>query len=304
MPTLREAQTIAGEVTARMNSGAKNLEERIAALLAAPAGCAFLAIAEASALAPEVVARPGLSMRIAACAVDEVNPWRANHDELVAAFLLRGKQLGGFARDILDRPEAAWWFGPLGRTQQLWLSRDESGPTATRLNVPAGPPSPWEQYAQKPAGGLYTSTVADGTSAVLAALAEGVGDLAAAFPKRRFTCWQLEVSPAARVFEVDVPQTWHALCVHYPVIRNDGRLVPDWSAVAKDWDAVHLTLGGLLTAEQVRIDSPAGWSELGAWDCEQTVWLSWHFTAAARVRHLEHALPSPVVLRRVPPATP
>ncbi len=65
-----------------------------------------------------------------------------------------------------------------------------------------------------------------------------------------------------------------------------GRLVPDFAAVARDWDAVHLTLGGLLTAEQVRVDGPGGATELQGWDAEQTVWLRWVFDEVTRLPDL------------------
>ncbi len=100
------------------------------------------------------------------------------------------------------------------------------------------------------------------------------------------------------MFEVDDPEAWHALCVRYTAMGEDHRLVPNWSAVAEDWDAVHLTLGGLLTAEQVRIESVAGWTQLGMWDCEQTVWLRWCFTTAVRLPDVEYCPPCPVVLHR------
>lgn len=287
----------------------EDLDARIAALLTRPTGCAFLLITEASGLTPEIAAQPAVSMHIAACAVDEVRPWRTDHDAVVAKILERGAKQRDLARAVLASPQTGWWFGPLDRTQQLWLSRDGNSPDSGRLNLPpTGPPTPWERYAQKPAQGLYTSMLVDGTSSLLAALAQGVGDLAAAFQVQPLACWRLEASPAARVFEVDGPQAWHELCVRYPTrtedglrkrllerVRlfhrypagEDGRLVPDWSAVAQDWDAVHLTLGGLLTAEQVRIESSAGWTQLDGWDCEQTVWLRWCFTSAVRLPDVE-----------------
>jgi len=241
-----------------------------------------------------------------------------DHDAVVAKIMERGAKLGDLARDVLTSPQAAWWFGSLDRTQQLWLSRDGSTPAPDRLNVAKGPPTPWERYAQKPAQGLYTSTLVDGTSSMLAALVEGVGDLAAAFQVRPLACSRLEASPTARVFKVDGPQAWHELCVRYPArtedglrkrllarvrllhrypaIGEDGRLVPDWSAVAQGWDAVHLTLGGLLTAEQVRIESPAGWTQHQGWECEQTVWLRWCFITAVRLPDVEQYSLSPLNL--------
>ncbi|GBD15125.1 hypothetical protein HRbin26_00011 [bacterium HR26] len=74
--------------------------------------------------------------------------------------------------------------------------------------------------------------------------------------------------------------------------------MPDWSRVAEDWDAVHLTFGALLAAEQVRVETPEAWTELWGWDFEQAVWLRWCFTAVTRLPNL-HAYPeAPVDLRR------
>lgn len=44
-------------------------------------------------------------------------------------------------------------------------------------------------------------------------------------------------------------------------------------AVAEEWDGVHLSIGGLLTAEQNRYESSAGWTMLSFWHAEQTFWL-------------------------------
>ena len=43
--------------------------------------------------------------------------------------------------------------------------------------------------------------------------------------------------------------------------------------MSEEWDGVHLSLGGLLTAEQNKYESPAGWTFLDAWHAEQTRWL-------------------------------
>ena len=96
-----------------------------------------------------------------------------------------------------------------------------------------------------------------------------------------------------------------------PVIRlrevTDGPpdpewLVPDWGAAAEDWDGVHLSLGGLLTAEQVRYQSEDGISMLNFWQAEQTYWLRGFVSNARRLPdhegrprpdHIEIACPNP-----------
>ena len=53
--------------------------------------------------------------------------------------------------------------------------------------------------------------------------------------------------------------------------------MPNWGAVAEEWDGVHLSFGGLLTTEQNRHESISrwkyGWAMLDAWHAEQTYWL-------------------------------
>ena len=49
--------------------------------------------------------------------------------------------------------------------------------------------------------------------------------------------------------------------------------MPDWGAAAEDWDGVHVSLGGLLTTEQVRYESKGGVSMLLFTESELTYWL-------------------------------
>lgn len=64
--------------------------------------------------------------------------------------------------------------------------------------------------------------------------------------------------------------------------------------MAEDWDAVHLTLGGFLTAEQVRLDGPEGWTEHRFWEFEQTVWLRWVFSMVEDLGELAEYPPQPL----------
>lgn len=82
------------------------------------------------------------------------------------------------------------------------------------------------------------------------------------------------------MLEIDGPESWHAFAARYPARYDDGHLVPDWGSVAQEWDGVHLTLGGMLTSEQVTLHSDAGASWHWAWDAEQTAWLRWCFDEA------------------------
>jgi hypothetical protein len=112
--------------------------------------------------------------------------------------------------------------------------------------------------------------------------------------------YRVAAAPDLRVYEVDGPRAWHDLCVRYPAAGEDGRLVPGWGTFAQDWDGVHLTLGGLLTADQVRVESDAGWTELALWEFEQTHWLRWGFESIERLPDLTGFLDTPLPLPTPP----
>jgi hypothetical protein len=46
-----------------------------------------------------------------------------------------------------------------------------------------------------------------------------------------------------------------------------------WDAVARHFNAVHLTARGLVTAHDVAVTTPHGEAKLFGWDSESTAWL-------------------------------
>ena len=84
----------------------------------------------------------------------------------------------------------------------------------------------------------------------------------------------MRMPASVKIYELNGPEDWHRLCVAYPAHDfEDGRLVPDWGAASGDWDGVHLSLGGLLSCDQRRVESAEGWSMHEFWHVEQTFWL-------------------------------
>ena len=124
-----------------------------------------------------------------------------------------------------------------------------------------------------------------------AELACGWGDWSPDFPVHQT---RLHVLPAARVYEIRSAQDWHALALRYRDPKDsspsDGHLLssggidhgpaPTWSRVAQDWDGVHLTFQGLLTARYVPVTSGPVTTTLWTWDFECTHWLQSAFAAA------------------------
>lgn len=254
-------------------------DERVTQLCSGPVGCAFMLIVEQNELSPEAAVAPDVAYTVASHAVNAVCEHDGDHDELVAYALSQGPRLSGLARTLLSQPEAAGWFAPLDRDAQMWAGVEGAILDLDALVSPAEAPTSWERYAQKSAAGLYVSTVVGDLSAFLIAVREGTPDYLSMPP---YTRYRLRAAADARVFEVTGPADWHDLCTAFPAIEPDGKVVPDWSGVAREWDGVHLTLGGMLTASQVKISEGQRWTEHNAWDAEQTLWFRNRFEAVER----------------------
>jgi hypothetical protein len=279
-----------------------DVDERVEALLNSPLGCAFLFLADATGRSPNEIVEPAFSLYLCAFAGNAVEVWRGDYQQVRTEYLQQGPQHSDLARALLEEPGAAWWFGPLERDNQICVPRDGSLPDPACMVTPAQPPSSWEQYAQKVFGGLYTSTFKQGTSSILASLYYSTCDITVAYPGPPFAAWRLKADSTARIFEINGPLAWHDLCLRYPAEKrgepshpdfsgDEGQLVPDWSAVAADWDAVHLSFGGLLTADRVRVESPEGWTYHWGWDAEMTLWLRWMFTISEHIPDHEPITP-------------
>ena len=247
--------------------------------------------------------------------------------------LLNGRKLKGLAQSILERPEIGWWFAPVDKEAQIWATSRYDTAAPAKFKPPNDAPlTYWEQRTNKSEAGMYTCTSFEGRTSLLTVMdisdVHGpANDLAVEFeyPLKQ---WRLRVSESARVYEIDSAADWHKLCANYPArsardasdpevsdaagwgkyplatLPRDGDerdfatdmdrwLTPNWAAVAEDWDGVHLTLGGLLTAGKVRCASGAGWSMLRFWDIEQTMWLRWAFDGMERLPERD-AMPLPV----------
>ncbi|GAA1342154.1 hypothetical protein [Saccharothrix algeriensis] len=75
-----------------------------------------------------------------------------------------------------------------------------------------------------------------------------------------------------RVHTIHSLQDFADLVLRFPVPAPDGRARVDWTAVARSYDAVHLTAKGLLTADRVPVPTDWGVAELWGWGSQSTVW--------------------------------
>jgi hypothetical protein len=279
-------------------------DSRVDDFLQAPVAAAMFVLADRLGLDARHLAAPATAAVLASTALRDLNPWGGQ----AAANRARAVELAQPLRDLVATAVTdarnAWWSAPLDRAAQLLLSAQNDPPRdAMHLNVPEGPNDWWETYAQRPIVGITTSTqlpVAPDEpirSGAHAELCCGISDWDAVYPVHQA---RLQVSAAARVYEVDSAADWHRLVQRYwePAthpgsdknLRDaadiDNGPAPTWSRVAADYDAVHLTFAGLLTGLYVPHATEELRTTLWAWDWESTCWLRSVFPTATTLDDL------------------
>lgn len=245
-------------------------------------------------MSPAEAVKPETSLHLLANAVGELNPWDGAHDGIVERLMRDAQQHVDLARALLVEPGIERWWAPLDREQQIWMQpwADKVFPSPDTFPEPAGPPSRFEHYTQYPENHISTSTRVGEWTAQLAVCTSGTTDWILDYPAQRTL---VRVSSDARVYEVIDADHWHMLVATHgvrstpemtfhpdtrdvPWGANDG-LVPNWSAISREWDGVHVTRWAFLTGTQVRVTSEAGWTEMWSGEGEETTWLRWAFDA-------------------------
>jgi len=98
----------------------------------------------------------------------------------------------------------------------------------------------------------------------------------------------LRARPGSRVLELTCPDDWSELVQRHPIDVSASRgqawrsstgldgpwLMPDWSAVARTYDGVHLSTWGYLTTAGRPLALPGGHTVLSGWDPDATFWLT------------------------------
>jgi hypothetical protein len=213
-----------------------------------------------------------------------------------------------FAEMIANAPAAAQWSAPIDMTGQWEVTFDssvsaissETSPARERLSTwrdgqideeitaqrerPSDPTARWS-------GTWWSAPVLRATSTTRAVsgldplglwlVEDGLGSEWATVERVHVPDW-------VRVYEIDSADAWAQLCRQYPLevtasrrhdwYRATGRagewVIPDWSLVAHDYEAVHLTVAGYLAAAGVAIAvDDARASVIAGWDPDKTYWL-------------------------------
>lgn len=238
--------------------------------------------------------------------------WQPPREEdVVAADPAVRAALRPVADAIAAAPGAAWWTAPVDRTSLRYTRRLDNEPaTPPRLTGAAQRLEQWradtaadERCAavQRPAdvrapiSGNWWSTPALALLVTTTRPLPGLGSIKLVWEEDSFgqkdaVIWPLRLTGEPRVWEIDGPDAWTALVDSYPLdvthtrrhdwYRVTGRdgpwRIPDWSAVAADWDGVHLTVAGYLTTATRALPLADGVAAtmLAGWDPDQTWWLT------------------------------
>jgi hypothetical protein len=91
-----------------------------------------------------------------------------------------------------------------------------------------------------------------------------------------------------RVMEIHTPEDWVRLVTTYPFEVSASRrqdwwratgareplYLPDFQAIARDWDGIHVSTRGYLTTATRALPALGGCTVLAGWNPDQTWWLA------------------------------
>jgi hypothetical protein len=191
---------------------------------------------------------------------------------------------------LAQAPAAQWWWEPPDCGRQRWLGGEGQparGPALTAaLQAQADADAEEEDrtwWSPPLGGGVFTSTGPIGPLPAVEAGCEldGAGE-------ERFELWAVAISSRARIWNITGPDDWGRLVARYPrdvtasrrhdwsrFTGRDGTwLLPDWPRAASDWDGVHLSIAGYISATGRAITAGEAATVLAGWGPDQTLWLN------------------------------
>lgn len=250
--------------------------------------------------------------------VDRAMYWQLPDDlDVVTALPEVVEALRPIAVAIAAAPGAQWWSSAADMTCQRFVSRHDPqeayddpdlGPAAAKLadwrrrtvdddedarrKRPSDPAAAYTgHWWSVPTGhGLVRTTRALPASGAVGMLWEEDGS-----GQSRAAVWTVGLLDEPRTYEIDGPAAWTGLVRRYPLdvswarrhdwFKTTGRtgawLIPDWEAVGRDYDAVHLTVAGYLATatRSLPVDDDAA-TMLAGFDPDETFWLTDILTVA------------------------
>lgn len=237
---------------------------------------------------------------------DEEDIWFASPDVLTA--------LRPIASAVLESPLTQWWSDPVDLDNQRMVGHRISGvqwPESTtpyrsadaaldrwREHVLEGEARFRQWRIERPdnrIGGDWWSIPFPSAATVTSRARDWLGALSLILDEDSSSMGEARVWPIAihgtpRVYEIDGPTAWAQLVDAYPLAVAESKrsdwldttgevhnwFIPDWAAVAHDFDGVHLTLNGYLTTPGIAVplQNNDGATVLAGFDPDTTWWLN------------------------------
>lgn len=255
---------------------------------------------------------PALLVDAVAETVDHAMYWQPPHaEDLIAADPAVVAALHPVAAALADADAVAWWNSGVDLSLLRYTGWADAAPTAAPpVTGAAEQLVRWREETladerraarDRPAdptasfGGRWWSTPALVSLVTTTRPLPGLGSAELVWQedspgRREASVCTLQPKRAPRVWEIDGPDAWARLVDRYSLDVNSSRrhdwyratgrsrrwCIPDWVAVAADWDAVHVSVAGYLTTATRAVILADGESAtvLAGWNPDQTWWLS------------------------------
>jgi hypothetical protein len=225
------------------------------------------------------------------------------------------------AQALAAAPAASWWWDAVDRKRQRWVGAEGTSPPRGAAvaeavgRMAATEEKEEEQERSRAAGGRFWRPRRDGERSVswwsaplggavstttgpidvLPAVELGCSEDSAG--EEHVEVWAVGIDEGARVREIGDAFDWAELAAEFPRDVTASRrydwdrwtgqsgpwVLPDWVAVARDWDGIHLSIGGYLAATGVALTAGNAMTLLAGWEPDQTLWLNDVFTTADHV---------------------
>jgi len=186
--------------------------------------------------------------------------------------------------------------GPLRVNAQYWVGTGSMGcqpagesPLSEARFIGASDASPGMASAKPFDVGLFTSTGALGTYGMWRTYL-GLHENSSLHP-RPWNTWAVEPRPGVIIREITSACDWVEFVLAHPM-RHGDLLFPDWQAVVRKYDAVHMTLRAIAATQGLHFPTDQGIVATGYWDVESTLWLRWCFKDVRLVETVGPAEPS------------
>ncbi len=99
--------------------------------------------------------------------------------------------------------------------------------------------------------------------------------------------WRVEPRSDIVVHEIAGAAQWVDLALAHP-LRKDQLIYPDWRSVARECDAVHMTLRAITATQGLYFPTRRGIVAAPYWDVESTFWLRWCFDSVELTETTDH----------------